>query len=59
VAAEGGVLRGYPAVVIIREGAEHGCDLIVVHADNDELTTSLGRTADKVVTLADCVLVVR
>jgi nucleotide-binding universal stress UspA family protein len=59
IAAEGQVLAGYPAEVIVTYSTERHCDLIVVGA-GDRPGGSLGGTADKVVDRAPCaVLVVR
>lgn len=59
VDAAGEVLRGYPAEVIVGHGSDCGCDLIVIGTSTGH-PGALGRTADKVVDLAACgVLVVR
>jgi nucleotide-binding universal stress UspA family protein len=59
VAAQGLVIAGYPAEVIVRYSTEHDSDLIVLGA-TDQGMVSLGATADKVVDLARCgVLIAR
>jgi len=59
VSADATIVDGYPAEVIVRNGAELDCDLIVVGAPADGECRP-GRTADKVVELArSAVLVVR
>jgi nucleotide-binding universal stress UspA family protein len=59
VQAHGQVLNGYPAEVLVKFSAEHGCDLVVLGA-GPRVSTWLGSTADKVVDRATCaVLVVR
>lgn len=57
IEAEGQVIDGYPAEVIVRYCAERGCDLVVV-GTSDEGTGWLGGTADKVVDLAPCAVLV-
>jgi nucleotide-binding universal stress UspA family protein len=57
VKAEGEVLVGYPAEVIVRYCAERSCDLVVV-GTNHQNAGSLGGTADKVVDLATCAVLV-
>jgi nucleotide-binding universal stress UspA family protein len=57
VAAEGHVLAGYPAEVIVRWCVEHGCDLVVLGASDDD-AASIGRTADRVADLAPCAVLV-
>ena len=54
VRARGLVLYGYPAEVVVDYGARHGAELIVVGAE----TGALGRTADKIVDLATCAVLV-
>jgi nucleotide-binding universal stress UspA family protein len=59
VSAEGIVVDGYPAEVIVRYSTELECDLVVVGAP-DPREASHGDTADKVTDLATCsVLVTR
>jgi nucleotide-binding universal stress UspA family protein len=53
VAASGLVLEGYPADMIVQFAAERGCDLIVL-GGNSHAGTGLGGTADTVVDLAQC-----
>ncbi|MBI3978892.1 MAG: universal stress protein [Chloroflexi bacterium] len=57
VEVEGQVCTGYPAEVIVRYCAEHACDLVVLGA-NEGGDGPLGRTADKVVDLATCAVLV-
>lgn len=56
VGADGMVLAGYPAEVIVRVSAERSCDLVVVGASAS--TNGSGRTADKVADLATCAVLV-
>jgi nucleotide-binding universal stress UspA family protein len=57
VEAEGQVLTGYPAEAIVRWCEDHGCDLVVIGTSDAEMG-SVGRTADKVVDLAPCAVLV-
>lgn len=57
VSADGEVEVGYPADVIVRYCAEQACDLVVVGA-NDRGAGPLGPTADKVVDLVGCAVLV-
>jgi|SRR5579864_1537388 len=57
--AAGEIRHGYPAEQVLRFSDERQCDLVVL-GGGDPKSRRLGRTADKVVDLANCaVLIVR